>query len=170
MEMLTILSVGLIGILRVAIVYEPVHCETGFSLLLDGSLIFLPTDSIFTSDAWLCVQLGLSVICCCLPTYGLLSPKEKILTPAKILCSNLRSKIIATVTRKVRSEPGSSGSPKASGLKPKSHHKDNLSVEEADEIGLTHAAEDFELEEHHVVAERDPSLNAPSMNSTIETV
>ena len=136
---------------------------------LDDFLIF-PADSIFTSDAWLCVQLGLSVICCCLPTYGLLSPKEKILTPAKILCSNLRSKIIATVTSKVRSEPGSSGSQKASGLKPKSHHKDNLSVGEADEIDLTHVAEDFELGEHHVVAERDLSLNATSMNSTVEMV
>ena len=136
---------------------------------LDGFLIF-PADSLFTSDAWLCVQLGLSVICCCLPTYGLLSPKEKILTPAKILCSNLRSKIIAIVTSKVGSEPGSSGSQKASGLKPKSHHKDNLSVGEADEIGLTHVAEDCDLGEHHVVAERDLSLNATSMNSTVEMV
>ena len=136
---------------------------------LDGFLIF-PADSIFTSDTWLCVQLSLSVICCCLPTYGLLSPKEKILTPAKNLCSNLRSKIIATVTGKVRSEPASSGSQKASGLEPKSHHKDNLSVGEADEIGLTHEAEDFELGEHHVVAERDLSLNASSMKSTVEMV
>ena len=169
--MLTYLSVGLIGILRVAIVYQPVHCETGFfSLLLTAFSFFFPADSIFTSDAWLCVQLGLSVICCCLPTYGLLSPKEKILTPVKILWSNLWSKIIAAVTGKVGSELGSSGSQKTSDLKPKSHHKDNLSVGEADEVGLTNAAEDFELGEHHFVAERDLSLNAAGMNSMVDMV
>ena len=135
---------------------------------LDGFLI-LPVDSIFISDAWLCVQLGLSVICCCLPTYGLLSPKEKILTPAKILCSKLRSKIITIVTSKESSDPESE-SQILTALKPKSHHKENPSVGEADGVGLTHAAGDFELGDHHVVAESDLSLNAFSVNGTVEMV
>ena len=121
------------------------------------------------SDIWLGIQLGFSVICCCLPTYGLLSPKANILTPAKIMWSKLVDKIITTVTSRARSEQGF-GLQKISGLNSKSYHKDSSKDGEVDRVGLTHVGEDFELEERRVVAQSDPSLNAVSINSTVEIV
>ena len=119
----------------------------------DDSLTFR-ADVTSVDELWLSAQLGLSVICCCLPTYGLLSPKESILKPAGILFSKMTSKIVTSVTGRAKSKQNPEPR-KPSGFSSKFRQPGNA---EADGVGLIHAGGDFELAEQHV-AGRDSSSN-----------
>ena len=158
------LSVGIIGFLRIATAYRAMNSEhSSYSYSVRPPNLL--ADTLYITDIWLCIQLGLSVVCCCLPTYGPILPKESMLKPARNLCSKLMSKIITPVTSRAKSERGSE-SQKVSGLKPRFRRPDNLNDGEADGVGLTRAAGDFELAEENV-AGRDFAI---SVKSTVEMI
>ncbi|KAM0799997.1 hypothetical protein BDR22DRAFT_889961 [Usnea florida] len=142
--------VGIIGFLRIAITYRPASV------------------SLYETDVWLCIQLGFSVICCCLPTFGPILSKDSLLIPARNFYSKLISRIRVSASSRESAEQRLD-SQKRLGLKSQFHRFDNASDGGADEIALTRAAGRFEPTELHV-AGRDFPMNAISVKSTVEMV
>ncbi len=157
---------GLIGFLRIAITYRPASGEHGPTFSQQSSEYQVV--SLYETDIWLCIQLGFSVICCCLPTFGPILSKDSPLIVARGLYSKLASKIRVSARSRQRSEQGPDSQTRL-GLRSQFHRFDNADDGGADEIALTHAAGGFEPTEQHV-AGRDFPMNAISVKSTVEMV
>ena len=162
-------SVGFIGFLRVAIAYNALHGE--FWLFLPLTLLrFLNLHAAenYVIELWLCIQLGFAVICCCLPIYGSILPKEGNFALARNLCSQIIDKIIIPFTSrsyfKHEPEPRTT-----SGLKPQLREPGNPSDAEADGISLEHKEGYFELGDRHA-ARSNFSLDTISTKGTAEIV
>lgn len=122
----------------------------------------------YEAEIWLCLQFGFTVICCCLPTYGPILPKDSMIVLPKRLYSKLVSKIRALATKGAMSGARSVSRKESESRSPIRRYQ-NLSDGGADGVVLTHAARGFESAEQHV-AGRDIPLSAISIKSTVEMV
>ena len=123
---------------------------------------------LYEIDVWLCIQLGFTVICCCLPTYGPILPKDNIFVLPKRLYSKLVSKVRASANKGASSE-GGLVSRNILGFKSPIRRYDDLGDARADSVFLTQAAGEFRSAEQFVEG-RDVPLSAISTKSTVEMV
>ena len=123
---------------------------------------------LYDVDVWLCIQLGFTVICCCLPTYGPILPKDNIFVLPKRLYSKLVSKIRASATKGAISE-GDLVSRNILGLKSPIRRYDDLGDATKDGVVLTQAAGEFGSAEQFVEG-RDIPLSTIGTKSTVEIV
>ena len=125
-------------------------------------------DSINDVDILLAINLGFSVICCCLPTYRPILPKVALFAHARRLYLSLLSKMHTSAASTAKSE---SCSESQSGPKTQSrfHHYSNLDDEAADAMVLTRAARTFHPTVSYL-AGRDFSTDSIKVKSTLEMV
>ena len=122
----------------------------------------------YEADVWLSIQLGFTVICCCLPTYGPILPKDSIFVLPRCLYSKLVSKTRASATKGAMSGEGSASRKELESESPIRRYR-NLGDGGADGVVLIEATGGFNSVEQFV-AGRDLPLSAVSIKSTVEMV
>lgn len=119
-------SVGLIGFIRIGITYRPTG-GVSFVGVLQSMRVAEPfLVNPYASEVWVAIQLGFSVICCCLVTYRPLLPKHAGLSYIRFAYSSLLRRVRSPSQSRAKSE-ARSNSYNPRGFRQRLSRYDNLS-------------------------------------------